>query len=168
MIAAVVLLALTWAPLPFDRRATTEFANVRLSARQLDAVMPAIAAPLAAAATATPDADPPTGAPPVDPTSLAVLVPSRDVSRVAVQAPSRVTIVGDLYAFLLNAGIGGLQPGQVVVHDGSVDRPVALFKPLEVEGSTPVVTAAGVTLAPLAHEQLGSDPASGIWVVEVK
>jgi len=168
-VAAVALVVgLTWAPLPFDRRATTELSNVRLSSRHLAAVLPSLVGPLRAAAAAAPDSGPAGGAAPVVLRSLAVLVPSRDVSRIAVEQHSRVTIVGDVYAFLLNAGLAQLQPGQVVVHDGSVDRPPVLYRPLEVDGVAPVTTADGLTLVPRLHEVLAGDLSTGIWVVEVR
>ncbi len=168
LVAALVVGVLSGAPLPLDRRATTELANVRLSSRQLELAMPVLGGPLLAAAVQAGDVGTVNGAPAVDLRTVAVLAPSRDVSRIAVEKGSRVTLVGDMYAFLLTAGFEQLRPGQYVIHDGSVDRPVALFKPFEVDSSPESTTVGGVTMTPHFRDALASEPSTGIWVVEVR
>ena len=143
--AAAVGIALTWAPLPFDRSAMAGLAEARDSSQAVAQVMEILRSPLQGAASAEGPVGQVASAPTVDFATATVLVPSRDVSRVAVEDDGRVTDVADLYAFLLHATIGDLKTGQYVFHDSAVDRPVALFSPLEL-GPDEFATVQGVQL----------------------
>ncbi|HVA87013.1 MAG TPA: hypothetical protein VNF73_11960, partial [Candidatus Saccharimonadales bacterium] len=165
--AVVVALALTWAPLPLDRRATAELDNVRQASVNLARVIPDARAPLLDGAVRQGDVPAQAGAPAADLRTVALLAPSRDVSRIAVELNTRMTLVGDLYAFLLRWGIGGLRSGQYVLHDAAADRPVALFAPFELDGSEETTNVGAVTLT--RRFSLGAPgQGSGIWLDQVR
>src|SRR5439155_24343265 len=134
--------ALLWPALPWDRRAQTELADVRAASSHIAAALPPLDVVLH-------DLEP-------RPTQL--LVPSRDVARVAVEMPASLRAIDNSYAVLLADGLSGLAAGQVVFHDSAADRPVALFRPLEIEG-TAVVDATTLERLPL--------DVPGTWLLRV-
>ena len=94
----------------------------------------------------------------LEPAPTQLLVPSRDVARVAVALRAPLTLIENSYATLLNDGIAGLQDGQIVLHDDAADRPAALFRPLEIDG-TQVVDGVTLTRLPL--------DVPGTWLLRV-
>jgi len=139
-VAAIAGIAVTWPALPWDRRATTELADVRRAAAHLATVRPSLEESLAAGVTQ-------------------LLVPSRDVSRVSVETGESLDRIVNSYAVLLNRGVKGLEPGQVVFHDAAADRPVALYRPLEVDPEASVGGNTIVRLEPRLAE---------IWLLSVR
>jgi hypothetical protein len=132
--------AVTWPALPWDRRAATELSDVRRASAHAEALMPDLRGILAAGVTE-------------------LLVPSRDVSRVAVETGEPLTRVLNSYAVLLDGGVEALTPGQVVFHDAAADRPAALYRPLEIDNRAMVGGNTIVRLDPRAPE---------IWLLSVQ
>jgi hypothetical protein len=141
-------------------------AEVRDSSQAVSQVMEILRSPLQSAANAEGPIGQVTSAPTVDFATATVLVPSRDVSRIAVEDDGRVTDVADLYAFLLHATIGDLQTGQYVFHDSAVDRPIALFSPLEL-GPEEFATVQGVRLE-TRFETSESADGTRAWLLMVR
>jgi len=138
--AVIAGIAVTWPALPWDRRASTELADVRRAAAHLATMRPSLEESLAAGVTQ-------------------LLVPSRDVSRVSVETGESLDRIVNSYAVLLNRGVKGLEPGQVVLHDAAADRPVALYRPLEVDPEASVGGNTIVRLEPRLAE---------IWLLSVR
>ena len=91
--------------------------------------------------------------------SPGVLVPSRDDSRVVVEARTTRLVVGDSYATLLHGGPSVLRPGQVLFHDAAADRPIALFRDFEIDDHGLVAGNVLVRLDPRP---------GGIWLLSVR
>ena len=138
--AAIVGIVVTWPALPWDRRATTELSDVRRASEHVAAVRPQLDATLQAGVAQ-------------------LLVPSRDVSRLSVETGQRLDRVQDSYALLLRGGTDALEPGQVLFHDGAADRPVALYRPLEIDTEASVGARVLVRLEPRAAD---------IWLLSVR
>lgn len=135
--AAVALgLALGWPALPWDRRASTELTSIRqasANAARLPAWIGSIAVNLVTEPVPPTHGDAPPRRPPA---SFGLLVPSRDVSRLAIETGLGLDVVGDLYAAMLAGGVDGLRAGQWIIHDSAADRPVALFRVFEIDTPT--------------------------------
>ena len=163
-IAAVVGGFVSWPALPFDRRASTELADVRASSAHLSRALPYVAAALAAGGGSSGEA-PPVGVPYVNSRAVIVFAPSRDVSRIVVEAGVPSPLVGDLYAFLLHHSVGELRSSQYVLHDRAADRPVGRYTALEIGPAARAVD--GVTLAPVVELNDGGGP-TVTWFLEVR
>jgi hypothetical protein len=158
LVAAAIAfgVAVLWPALPWDRRATTELTSVRqasANAARLPDVIRGIASNFVTEAIPLPHGKVPPDRPP---TSYGLLVPSRDVSRLAVETGLQLDVIGDLYAALLAVGVDGLRAGQWIIHDAAADRPVALFKPFEVDAPTGRVQPA-----------IGPD-IEGVWIDTIR
>src|SRR5205814_6016109 len=115
--AALALgIAISWPALPFDRRASTEISDVRTASEHLALATPAIVAETAAG----------------------FLLPSRDLSRFAVETYTSLRRAINSYALLLNDGPSGLRAGQILFHDAAADRPVALYNAFEIDDQAAV------------------------------
>ena len=133
LVALILGMGVMWPAFPWDRRATTELANVRTSSANMALALPVIrrfAVPFAGSSSPCRRN--------VHDDGPYLFVPSRDVARVIVETGACTLDVGNSYATLLNRGVAALRPGQVVFHDAAADRPVGLYRPLEVEASATV------------------------------
>jgi hypothetical protein len=157
IVAAVVGAAVVWPALPWDKRATTEVTSVRAASANAAAMPAWIASNAPNLQPQAPSADTGPTPPTLPPESFGLLVPSRDVSRLAVESGLGLDAIGDAYAAVLGAGIDGLRNGQWVIHDAAADRPVALFKPFEVSAPTGRV-------APAA----GAADTDGVWIDTIR
>jgi len=141
-LAGVAAVVLAWPALPWDRRAGVELADVRRSSAHLALVRPNLERAL------TPGGQSGSGAA----AASQLLVPSRDVSRLSVEFGERLDRILNSYAVLRNEGVAGLRSGQVVFHDAAADRPVALYRSLEIADQTPVDGRILVRLEPRVPE----------------
>jgi hypothetical protein len=141
-VGAILGVLLLWPALPWDKRASTELSDVRTASERLAAAMPNLDVVIH-------DLQPP---PP------ALVVPSRDVARVAVELPASLRRIDNSYATLPDDGVAGFPEGAVVFHDNAADRPVALYKPLEID-STGTVDGVSLTRLPLDVQ--------GTWLLRV-
>ncbi len=156
-LGAAAALLLRWPVVPWDARAERVVADVRQSSANLAGFGDRFASVLAAAPERPDDTWSVVGAPERDQRASVLLVPSRSVSRVAVEQQASLLDVGDLYAALLEAGTPGrLLPGPTVLHDASVDRPREQFEFLEVSQSSPV---GAIVVSPLE-----AYPSLGVWL----
>ena len=157
VVPAAIAVLLVWPIAPLGSAVGVGLARTRDASAAIEHYLPTILDPLRAAPGPSGTA-PDIGRGPVEDSLTArVFVPATLRSRVSLESGVGLSALGDLLALGLADRVpAGLSTGQLVYHDGSIERNAAIFGPFEV----PTPTRLGaVMVTPLIV-----DDARSVWI----